>query len=86
MKFDKDIVEQYLVVVHDLNPVHDYIVPGQLVGDYALNILNLKWQHYKVKYLETIMIDEEVSVELSRDNQVIIRGNNLCIKMRILKL
>lgn len=67
MKFDISLVNQYLSIIHDLNPIHQEIVPGQLVCEWLLE--DVEWQHYTVKYKNPIYIDETLEKSL-QDNKI----------------
>ena len=54
MKISIEIIKEYLVLVNDMNPIHNDIVPGQLVCEIAFEELNIQWENYKIKYLKPI--------------------------------
>ncbi|WP_239991424.1 hypothetical protein [Staphylococcus capitis] len=39
MKISIEIIKEYLVLVNDMNPIHNDIVPGQLVCEIAFEEL-----------------------------------------------
>lgn len=67
MKFDISLVNKYLTIIHDSNPIHQEIVPGQLVCEWLLE--DVDWHHYTVKYKNPIYIDETLEKSL-QDNKV----------------
>ncbi len=67
MKFDISLVNKYLSIIHDSNPIHQEIVPGQLVCEWLLQ--DVEWQHYTVKYKNPIYIDETLEKVL-QDNKI----------------
>lgn len=72
MKFSQSQVDQYLTIVNDQNPLHNTIVPGQLVVDCVMNECGIEWQRYKVKYLQTIGVDEVVDVLVKSENEIMV--------------
>ena len=67
MKFDISLVNQYLSIIHDSNPIHQEIVPGQLVCEWLLE--EVEWQHFTVRYKNPIYIDETLEKSL-QDNKI----------------
>ena len=57
MKFTIEMVNEYLTIVNDENPIHRSIVPGQLICEKVFSELNVNWMNYKIKYLKPINID-----------------------------
>ncbi len=44
MKFTTEMVNEYLTLVNDENPIHRSIVPGQLICEkYFLNLMCIGW-------------------------------------------
>lgn len=43
MVFNREIVEQYLAIVDDENPIHEYIVPGQLIVEKVFSMMDDQW-------------------------------------------
>lgn len=39
--FNREIVEQYLAIVDDENPIHEYIVPGQLIVEKVFSMMDV---------------------------------------------
>ncbi|MBM6628884.1 hypothetical protein JTF04_04245 [Mammaliicoccus vitulinus] len=65
MKFDKEVVETYLKIINDNNPIHSEIVPGQLVCEWLLN--EVSWRKYTVQYKKPIYINEFLKKEITKD-------------------
>lgn len=78
-------VREYLTLINDHNPVHEQIVPGQMVVQIALTKAKVNWSSYKVKYVESIEISEVIKVKLEKPNKLIILNENNKIKIRITK-
>lgn len=73
MKYDLETVQAYLKLINDSNPIHDEIVPGQLVCEWLLN--NVVWCKYKVQYKNPIKINEPLIKEISKDKIVCMNEN-----------
>lgn len=43
MTFNHELVTRYLKLVNDNNPIHNHIVPGQLIVEKAFLICKVKW-------------------------------------------
>ncbi|MBF0749001.1 hypothetical protein [Mammaliicoccus lentus] len=71
MKFDHRMVQNYLELIEDSNPVHDEIVPGQLVCEWLLH--NVVWNSFKIKYKQPISINEKLYKE---EQETLIRCSN----------
>ena len=54
MKFTIEMVNEYLTIVNDENPIHRSIVPGQLICEKVFSELNVNWMNYKIKYLKPV--------------------------------
>ncbi|MGW7975107.1 hypothetical protein BU116_03900 [Staphylococcus xylosus] len=78
-------VRKYLTLINDHNPVHEQIVPGQMVVQIALTKAKVNWSSYKVKYVESIEISEVIKVKFEKPNKLIILNENNKIKIRITK-
>ncbi|BGE83328.1 hypothetical protein [Staphylococcus petrasii] len=85
MKFSQSQVDQYLTIVNDQNPFHNTIVPGQLVIDYVMNVYGIEWQSYKVKYLQTIGVDEVVDVLVKSENEIVVCSEENGVKLVIIE-
>ncbi|GGG98783.1 hypothetical protein E2558_10380 [Staphylococcus pragensis] len=84
MKFSQSQVDQYLAIVNDQNPLHNTIVPGQLVVDYLMNEYEIEWHSYKVKYLQTIVINEVVEVCVKSENEIVVSSEENGVKLVII--
>ncbi|PTJ61817.1 hypothetical protein [Mammaliicoccus sciuri] len=82
MKFDISLVNKYLTIIHDSNPIHQEIVPGQLVCEWLLE--DVEWQHYTVRYKNPIYIDESLEKSL-QDNKIKCINQHEKIKIMIEK-
>lgn len=71
MKISNELIETYLSLVNDKNPVHNEIVPGQLVCEIAFSELNIHWDNYKIKYLRPIdirfFVEDETKIKVSNN-------------------
>ncbi|SCS22204.1 hypothetical protein [Staphylococcus caeli] len=85
IQITREAVEQYLKIVNDPNPIHDQIIPGQMVAQIIISQLQLDWSSFKIKYVESIEINEVIDYKHTTDNKVIV--SNVCgkIKMKIFK-
>jgi len=85
IQITREAVEQYLKIVNDQNPVHDQIIPGQMVAQIIISQLQLDWSSFKIKYVESIEINEVIDYKYITDNKVVV--SNACgkIKMKIFK-
>lgn len=84
MKFNQSQVNQYLTIVNDKNPLHNTIVPGQLVVDYVMNKYGVEWQNYKIKYLQTIYIDEVIAFFERSENEIVVCSEENGVKLVII--
>lgn len=48
MVFNKELVDQYLKIVDDENPIHSDIVPGQLIVEKVFSMLDQHWDKYRL--------------------------------------
>ncbi|PNZ67103.1 hypothetical protein E2556_10685 [Staphylococcus croceilyticus] len=84
MKFSQSQVNQYLTIVNDQNPLHNTIVPGQLVADYVMNECGVEWQNYKIKYFQTIYIDEVIAFFVRSENEIVVCSEENGVKLVII--
>ena len=63
VQFDSKMVHTYLRLVHDKNPLHSHIVPGQLVCEYIFQNYQLTWSSFKIKYQRPIQINEKLYIQ-----------------------
>ncbi|MBF7017801.1 hotdog family protein [Staphylococcus durrellii] len=80
----KQFVEKYLALVDDQNPIHDCIVPGQLVLEVIFSKLELDWKYYEVKYMSPISINEEITIENCHDGKINVLDEDDVVKTVIL--
>ena len=71
--FNREIVEQYLAIVDDENPIHEYIVPGQLIVEKVFSMMDDQWASYKIKYVQTTDINETIDFEWLKTNELLFR-------------
>ena len=72
MKFTIEMVNEYLTIVNDENPIHRSIVPGQQKKKKVFSELNVNWMNYKIKYLKPINIDEEVQFLIKENDEIVV--------------
>jgi hypothetical protein len=80
----KQFVDDYLSLIDDRNPIHDQIVPGQLVVEIILSQLNLDWKYYEVKYVNPISINEEITFENCHDGKINVLNPDRVVKLIVL--
>ncbi|MDU3969130.1 MAG: hypothetical protein E7H03_05090 [Staphylococcus epidermidis] len=69
MKFTIEMVNEYLTIVNDENPIHRSIVPGQLICEKVFSELN--------------NIDEEVQFLIKENDEIIVFKTYDDIKLTI---
>ncbi|GAA6817576.1 hypothetical protein HpBTM60_03770 [Helicobacter pylori] len=84
IQITKQFVEAYLSLIDDQNPIHDHIVPGQLVVEIIISQLNLDWKYYEVKYVNPISINEEITLENCHDGKVNVLNGDSVVKLIVL--
>ncbi|MCD8829691.1 hypothetical protein OXR01_05630 [Staphylococcus gallinarum] len=82
----KNEVLEYLQLVHDKNPIHQQLVPGQMVVEIAKLSLNISWTNYKIKYVEPVEINEFIQFDLVEVGHVIVSNSDERVKIHILKI
>ncbi|PTL09155.1 hypothetical protein BUZ15_09405 [Staphylococcus gallinarum] len=82
----KNEVLDYLQLVHDKNPIHQQLVPGQMVVEIAKLSLNISWTNYKIKYVEPVEINESIQFELAEVGHVIVSNSDKRVKIHFLKI
>ncbi|MCQ9278671.1 hypothetical protein [Staphylococcus borealis] len=85
MVFNKELVDRYLKIVDDENPIHSDIVPGQLIVEKVFSMLDQHWDRYKIKYLESIGINEFVGFEVVGKNKIIVSNKSGGVKLVIIR-
>nr|WP_180546867.1 hypothetical protein [Staphylococcus haemolyticus] len=86
MVFNKKIVEQYLAIVADENPIHEYIVPGQLIVEKVFSMMDDQWAIYKVKYVQTTDINELIDFEVVENERIIVSNKVNAVKLVIIRI
>lgn len=79
-------VNEYLDLINDQNPVHQHIVPGQLIVQLALTNKKLAWVAYKVKYVASVEINEHLNFELVSHEKVVVTNQSNDVKLFIVKI
>ncbi|PHK50510.1 hypothetical protein [Staphylococcus edaphicus] len=79
-------VKAYLKFIDDQNPLHTYIVPGQMIVQMALENQRLYWTSFRVKYIESIEIGEQISFFMSDDDTLVVSNQNDILKIKIIKV
>ncbi|WP_436862458.1 hypothetical protein [Staphylococcus caeli] len=85
IQITRETVEQYLKLTNDQNPIHDQIAPGQMVAQLIISQLQLDWSSFKIKYVESIEINEIINYKYNADNKVIVSNEYGKIRMKIFK-
>ncbi|MDT0724312.1 hypothetical protein [Staphylococcus haemolyticus] len=85
MVFNREIVEQYLAIVDDENPIHEYIVPGQLIVEKVFSIMDDQWDSYKIKYVQTTDINETIDFEVVENERIIVSNKANGVKLVIIR-
>lgn len=62
MKFSADAVAQYLKIVRDDNPIHDHVVPGQMIVQKVLQDYGMQNMTCNVRYKQPVYINEPLNV------------------------
>ncbi|OHP67622.1 hypothetical protein HMPREF2715_04155 [Staphylococcus sp. HMSC062A01] len=85
MVFNRKIVEQYLAIVADENPIHEYIVPGQLIVEKVFSMMDDQWSSYKIKYVQTTDINELIDFEVVENERIIVSNKANEVKLVIIR-
>ncbi|OMP91190.1 hypothetical protein [Staphylococcus haemolyticus] len=85
MVSNRKIVEQYLAIVADENPIHEYIVPGQLIVEKVFSMMDDQWDSYKVKYVQTTDINELIDFEVVENERIIVSNKANEVKLVIIR-
>ncbi|MBO1206437.1 hypothetical protein [Staphylococcus nepalensis] len=78
-------IETYLSLVNDVNPIHQYIAPGQMIVQVALVHNKLNWASYKVNYVEVVEVYEFIKFDFENKNKLVIKNQNDKVKIIVLK-
>lgn len=65
MIFNSQCVHNYLNLINDRNPVHDEVVPGQLVSEWL--VLGIEWTSYTIHYKKTVYMGEKLYKDIQKD-------------------
>lgn len=79
-------VNEYLGLINDQNPVHENIVPGQLIVQLALTNKKVTWVAYKVKYVASVEMNESLNFELVTNEKMVISNQSDDVKLFIVKI
>lgn len=85
IQITREAVEKYIKLANDQNPIHAQIVPGQMVAQLIISQLQLDWSSFKIKYVESIEINEVINYKYTPDNKVIVSNEYGKIRMKIFK-
>ncbi|PTF05208.1 hypothetical protein BUY45_00650 [Staphylococcus devriesei] len=85
MTFNHELVTRYLKLVNDNNPIHNHIVPGQLIVEKAFLICKVKWKSYSIKYRKATIINENVRFDKELENKITVKNDRNEIKIVITK-
>ena len=80
MQISEEMLQQYLTLVNDPNPIHQDIVPGQLVVEIVFAECNITWQYFKIKYVEPIEINEQITISDLSDSCIIVSNADNGVK------
>lgn len=79
-------INTYLKLINDQNPIHEHIVPGQMIVQMALQSQQLQWASYRVKYIETVGINELIQFQMISENIVVILNQHDETLIKIIKV
>lgn len=82
MKFSAEAVAQYLELVRDENPIHDEIVPGQMIVQKVLQQYGEQHMSCKVSYKQPVYINETLTVQ-ETGNSIVVVGENKVVKVEL---
>ncbi|WP_165844686.1 hypothetical protein [Staphylococcus saprophyticus] len=79
-------INTYLKLINDQNPIHAHIVPGQMIVQMALQSQRLQWTSYRVKYIETVGINELIQFQMVSESIVVILNKHDETLIKIIKV
>lgn len=79
-------INTYLKLINDQNPIHTHIVPGQMIVQMALQSQRLQWTSYRVKYIETVGINELIQFQMVSESIVVILNQHDETLIKIIKV
>ncbi|MBE5661862.1 hypothetical protein HU001_08495 [Staphylococcus sp. SS21] len=83
MRFNQAWVNEYLTLVNDENPIHNEIVPGQLVGQMMLMTMSLEANQCQINYVKPILINENIEFIEQNEHDIIAINDDGEIKIKI---
>ncbi|UMT76168.1 hypothetical protein ML435_02670 [Staphylococcus roterodami] len=84
MRFNQALVNEYLTLVNDDNPIHNEIVPGQLVGQMMLMSMSLEANQCQINYIKLILINENIEFIEQNEQDIIAINDDGEIKIKII--
>lgn len=83
MKFNEIWINEYLALVNDDNPIHNEIVPGQLVSQMMLMAMSLGTNQCQINYVKPILINENIGFIEQHEQEIIAINDDGEIKIKI---
>ncbi len=83
MKFNEIWINEYLALVNDDNPIHNEIVPGQLVSQMMLMAMSLEANQRQINYVKPILINENIEFIEQHEQEIIAINDDGEIKIKI---
>ncbi|HEB2154635.1 TPA: hypothetical protein RY719_002765 [Staphylococcus aureus] len=83
MKFNEIWINEYLALVNDDNPIHNEIVPGQLVSQMMLMAMSLEAYQCQINYVKPILINENIEFIEQHEQEIIAINDDGEIKIKI---
>lgn len=83
MKFNEIWINEYLALVNDDNPIHNEIVPGQLVSQMMLMAMSLGANQCQINYVKPILINENIKFIEEHEQEIIAINDDGEIKIKI---
>ncbi|HDC5182950.1 TPA: hypothetical protein O8092_001577 [Staphylococcus aureus] len=83
MKFNEIWINEYLALVNDDNPIHNEIVPGQLVSQMMLMAMSLEAKQCQINYVKPILINENIKFIEEHEQEIIAINDDGEIKIKI---
>lgn len=83
MKFNDIWINEYLALVNDDNPIHNEIVPGQLVSQMMLMAMSLEASQCQINYVKPILINENIEFIEQHEQEMIAINDDGEIKIKI---
>ncbi|HCW3603437.1 TPA: hypothetical protein ACU3WR_001242 [Staphylococcus aureus] len=83
MKFNEIWINEYLALVNDDNPIHNEIVPGQLVSQMMLMAMSLEANQCQISYVKPILINENIEFIEEHEQEIIAINDDGEVKIKI---